>query len=211
MASQVQVLLNSFSAALQRIQACYERDLPLHVLSDELLRDIRHLIGDLRSALDWTATDLDRKYGSGKNRSPYFPLRADSADFAGMMSKDFPNVPQNVSAAVERHQPYTTGRAELAHLPQLSRVNGHQGFTEQNRTEQRRWQQGGVSWGEGVSWSPGSVFVGGNPMGHPEFTSETVLVGWNFADPPLPVIWLLAELARLVTDAVTDIRHEAGL
>ncbi|MDI1288689.1 MAG: hypothetical protein PSX37_01900 [bacterium] len=208
--SQVDILLNQFPRALRTIQDHYERDLRSVHVSDELLIDIRHLVADLRAAPDFVATDLDRAFGKAKKRSPYFPLSTDVGSFAAAMAKDFLTVPENVKVAMERHQPYQPGKELLAQLPALSRVNGHQDFTEQTRTEQRQWTQGGVTWTEGVSFS-GGVFVNGQPMGHPAYTTETVFVGWTFLDPPHHVIPTLHGLAGLVTDLVHDVQREAGL
>jgi hypothetical protein len=38
-----------------------------------------------------------------------------------------------------------------------------------------------------------------------------VLVGWNFVDPPEPVLPTLRALVRQASDAVSDICREAGL
>lgn len=210
----MQVLLDGMPADLRRIQSLYERDVASHELSPDLLKAIRHFVSDLRSVLDWTATDLDRAFGKSADRSPYFPMFSDPARFAKAVSKDFPSVPEPVRAAMERHQPFQPGKARLAHLPTLTRVNGHQDFTEQTRKETKRWEQrtagGSVSWGEGVSWS-GGVFVGDRPMGDPATTTLTVFVGWNFVDPPVPVLPTLHELTSLVTATVVEVRAAAGI
>jgi hypothetical protein len=41
--------------------------------------------------------------------------------------------------------------------------------------------------------------------------TRTVLVGWDFVDPPEPVLATLRALVRQTSDAVTDICREAGL
>lgn len=76
-----------------------------------------------------------------------------------------------------------------------------------------------VSWTDGVTFS-GNVRVMGvpidpltqKPIPHPSQTvTETIYVDWRFVDPPVSVLPTLENLARLVREAVQNVRGEAGL
>lgn len=225
MASRVDVVLATLPGQMDDIRARYERDLAVHKLSDHLLHDIARYVEDCQRVLDWTATDIDRAHGKGRDRSPYFPLHTDSTKFAKAMRSHFPAVPSAVVDAFERHQPGQPGKTELGYLHQLARVNKHQDFTPQKRIETRR-VEARSSGGGSVSWDPGAVTFGSGvsingvpvdprtqrPVSSPtQVVTETIYVGWKFTDPPVPVLPTLEALGRLVHDAVTEIRQAAGL
>jgi hypothetical protein len=244
----VDVIIRKLPEQLTTIRAAYERDLASKEMSDDLLHDTARLIEDCQRALDWTATDIDKTHGPGKDRSPYFPLQADPTKFAAAITKDFSTVPVGVVDAMERHQPYQPGKADLAHLHELTRVNKHQDFTPQTRKETRevtvadpsggsvsyndgvRFGTNSISFGPGggISFGPGGA-IGFGPGGvsaqgiridpstqrpvpnRTHKVTDTIYVGWNFVKPAVPVLPTLESLSQLVSEAVKDIRHEAGL
>lgn len=193
-------------------------------MSDDLLHDIARFIEDCQRALDWTATDIDRTYGRASDRSPYYPLHDAPANFAAAMARDFPTVPQPVYDAMDRHQPYQRDKESLGYLHNLARVNKHQDFTPQTRTETRRIRASGG--GAVVEWDPGAVTFGSGvsiggvpvdartqrPVPSPtQEVTEIIYVGWNFVNPNVPVLPTLESLSRLIVEAVTDVRHAGGL
>lgn len=215
----VRVMVAKAREHLADVERLYERDLASKVLSEELLYAIRGVVQDCQSALDGTATRVKQSYGKGTWK-PYFPLIRPPGglpEFEAELEKQIAGLaasrPQ-VAAAFERHQPYHAGRAELGYLKTLVNANKHADFTPQVRHEQRRWQQGGVSWGEGVSWT-GGVFVGVGgamrPMGDRATTTQTIYVHWQFVDPPVAVLPTLQALVAQVHAAVEDIHQEASL
>lgn len=224
MESRVEIVLSKLPAQFQAIAGEYENSLAARVVSDDLLHEVARFVEDCQRALDWTATDLDRKYGKSVRRSPYFPLRGTPSDFEEAMKRDFPSVPQPVYKAIERHQPFQDGKAALGYLHGLSRINKHQDFTPQTRTEHRRIKAEGAF--GAVEWSPDSVrfgpgvSIGGVPVdpqtqrpvpSASQSVTETIYVGWNFRDLNIPVLSTLDALGKLVTEAVADIRHIAEL
>lgn len=231
MSKQVDVLLRGMGQAVEKIAAIYERELHSKTVSDELLYEVRRALTDGQDALDWTATALDQQpYGRQKDRSPYFPLRSDSTAFASAVSKDFPNLPPKVLAALERHQPYQPGKTLLGHLHDLARINKHQEFTAQTRVETLtlRPSDGGtgvigltggpqirMSGGASISMSGGaSISFTGPGVPISQNITREVLVDWLFNRAPVPqlsVLGTLKDLHKLVSQAVSDIRHEAGL
>lgn len=224
MASRVDVVLRKLPEQLKAIQGHYAATLASREMSDDLLHDIARFIEDCQRALDWTATDIDRKHGKASDRSPYYPLHDVPANFAAAMARDFPSVPQTVYDAMERHQPYQQGKESLGYLHDLARVNKHQDFTPQTRTETRRirasgggavveWDPGAVTFGQGVS-------IGGVPVdprtqrpvpSPAQEVTEVIYIGWNFVSPNVPVLPTLESLSRLIAEAVTDVRHAAGV
>jgi hypothetical protein len=195
-------------------------------MTDELLHSIARLIEDYQRVFDWTATDLDRKFGKAKDRSPYFPLLDDENTLSKAMGREFSSVPAHVFAAILRHQPFQPGKTELGYLHDLTRVNKHQDFTEQTLASTRTTRTTDTGTGE-VDWTPvapskggvliyapsGSVVVDGVVVAEPDPSApvEMVYARWIFVHPPVPVYATLEKLARLTTEAVEDVRHEAGL
>jgi hypothetical protein len=218
-ADRIEFLLQKVADGVEEVRGHYQRDLAAQHISDEVLYAVRGVIQDCQSALDWTATAVKGKCGSVKSTwKPYFPLVKSPSEFPDELRKqlgDLATTHPPVAAAVERHQPYQPGQAELGYLHQLAKVNKHSDFTPQRRQETPQWTQnaGGavVSWGPGVSWTPGSVFVGGRPMGEAATTSLTIYVDWLFEDAPVSVLSTLQALSVLVAGAVRDIRRTAGL
>jgi hypothetical protein len=224
MSSRVDIVLTKLPAQFEAIKGEYERSLTRREISDDLLHDVARFVEDCQRVLDWTATDIDRKHGRAAARSPYFPLHGTPGAFAVAMQRDFPQVPDVVYRAIERHQPYQPEKAPLGHLHDLARVNKHQDFTPQTRTETRRIRASN-QFGS-VEWSPNSVrfgrgvSIGGVPVdpatqrpvpSQGQTVTETIYVGWNFSSLNLPVLPTLDSLGKLTTEAVTEVRQAAAL
>lgn len=231
----VDVMLRKCDEALGEVETIYTRDVASHDLSDDLLYDIRTVVQDCQSALDATATRVKDKYLGGSSWRPYFPLGIDPADFATKLESQLKGVAAaepGIAQAFERHQPYQPGKTELGYLHKLARANKHSDFSEQTREETRRVVASSPGGGT-VAWTPyqpgkgGVIFGGGgtvlingvpvNPATQLPVPSPTqtvvqhILVGWNFVDPPIPVLPTLKALVQQVRAAVADIGHEADL
>jgi hypothetical protein len=229
MADFVETLLKKCDEALAEVEAIYKRDVASHVLSDDLLYKIRSVVQDCQSALDATASRVKEKYLKQSDWKPYFPLVADPENFTAELEKQLNGLSQAepaVAAAFERHQPYQPGKRELGYLHVLSRTNKHSDFSEQRRTETREIKSGpgggfvgspggaGIAMGEGAAIRLGegaSIRLGGPGPFVMHNMTQTVLVGWNFLDPPVPVLATLLALVQQTHDAVADIRDKAGL
>ena len=129
-----------------------------------------------------------------------------------------------------RHQPSEPEKGELGYLHDLVKVHKHQGFTVQAPTLNRRLERGGLRIDAGPLESRRIQFAGQvSSTGHlldsrtsrpltntsPAFR-EVSYGGWKFtARPPrLPAVAVLPTLQtlyQLITGAVADIRHEAGV
>jgi hypothetical protein len=223
----VETLLRKADEAVARIQEQYEADLVAKKVSDDLLYDVRQVVQDCQSALDWTATAVKEKlYGASKWR-PYFPLVKESAEFPAELEKQIARLRADhpdIASAFQRHQPYRKGKTELGYLHALARVNKHQDFAPQERVEQRRVEARFA--GGSVSWDPSSVTFGSGvaiggvpvnpatqrPVPHPSQTvTETIFVDWRFRELNVSVLPTLEALVRLTRAAVNDVRDKAGL
>jgi len=249
MIANVEVLLRKIDDGVGQVRAHYEADLASEQLSDDLLYAIRSVVQDCQSALDWTATGINAKFGKSK-QAPYFPLAKSPAEFSAELDKQIRGLAQSqpdIAAVIERHQPYQPRKTELGYLRALSRVNKHQDFTAQTRQETReisvasaegqvgynehvRFVRGGITFGPGgrLTFGPGGqVGLGAGPptlQGVPVnlltqrpqpsrriTAQEIVIVEWQFADPPVPVLPTLEALARQVREAVAELRQAASL
>jgi hypothetical protein len=226
MSDRVDVLLRRAGGGVIRVRNRYERDLAAKEVADDTLYAIRNIVQDCQSALDWTANAVKKKYGTGK-WSPYFPLVHDPAEFPAALEKQIKGLAKKkpeIAAAFERHQPYHSDKIELGYLHALSRVEKHQDFTPQTRTEQRmRSAQRGpmvVGWNPAIArMGPGAQILGVPvdprtqlPIPNPHFVvTETVYVDWQFNEPPVSVLPTLERLVKLVRAAVRDVRQETTL
>ena len=226
MADFVEVLLRKCGEALAEVETIYARDVATHDLSDDLLYNIRAVVQDCQSALDATATWVKDKYLKKSNWKPYFPLGTDPADFAAKIEEQLKGLTAaqpDITGAFERHQPYQPGKAELGYLHKLARANKHADFSEQTRTEQR----GGVTLKRGgttISYGPGVTFGRGVRLKGVPIDPTTqlpvptpgvdvavqIFVGWDFVDPPVPVLTTLQALVHQTRAAVDDIHRGAA-
>jgi hypothetical protein len=220
MSANVGVLLKKIDEGVEEVRSHYETNLAAKKVSAELLYAVRHVIQDVQSALDWTATAVENKYSKGNGR-PYFPLTKEPKDFPVEMEKQIRGLSTSqpgVVAAFERHQPYNEGKAPLGLLHALARIEKHQDFSPQTRVEKRRRKTGGVSWNPDViipSSPSGGMWVNGVKV-HGDgadlsAVETTIYVDWIFSDLSVPVLPTLEGLAQLTRSAVEDVRREAQL
>lgn len=222
MNSNIGFLLGKIDEGLARVEARCQNDLGAKAVSNEMLYEVRRVIQDCQSALDWTASAVDARYGS--RGRPYFPIGRDQADFEKKLDAQIPGLRRNrphIADAFERHQPYRPGCEVLAQLHELSRVNKHQDFSPQTRTERRttRVEVAGASaeWAEGVRFAPGVAILGvpidagtQRPTLKAGATVTNVTyVDWRFVNPNLSVRPTLRSLARAVREAVLDVSAAA--
>lgn len=218
MASRVDAVVRTFPEQLTVIRNEYERTLTAREMSDRLMHLIARFIEDCQRVLDWTATDIDQRHGDARERSPYFPLKDSPSEFARTIQRDFSRVPKGLVEVMERHQPYQPGKSNLAHLHALTRVNKHQDFTPQTRTETRRvrsttpggstveWNPNGVRFGNGVRINgvPVDPRTQRPPSTPTASVTEVIYVAWSFVTPSVPVLPTLESLGNLVTDSPRD-------
>lgn len=179
-------LVSKGERELGELKKAYERSLSSQNISAELLIDIKNLMENLRSALDYTAHGLFDKYGKKTKTDPkiYFPYALATQSLA-----DFQNS-KRVGAClpgVDSSRPDVAQRIEgFQHFAgkswrwvpifmDLNNSNKHQQLTPQIRRQSRELRMtfpGGVGIsmsegakiviGGGASISSGGVFIGGN-------------------------------------------------
>ena len=221
MADSVTVLLEKADEGVEEIRGRYEANLLAQQVSGELLYAVRNVVQDVQSALDWTATAVKHMYYPGSKWRPYYPLTKDPARFAGEMEKQIKGLAADhptIAAAFERHQPYQPEQTTLGYLHALAKVNKHQDFTPQIRTERQAIRQaytGAIVENDdqgkvriGPTDGSTNTILDGTP---PLRTQRLIYVDWRFADPPVSVLSTLEDLVRLARAAVEDIRREAKL
>ena len=161
------------------IQSAYEASLSDQEIKPKLLIDIKNLMENLRSAMDFAAQGLFEKYGSSTSKSPkiYFPYALSSqseAEFRRSKRIDacIPGLSLNRPDIVEKLISFQHFSDKLNQwLPvfmQLNNENKHQKLTPQIRKEAKelRISSGGasISMGSGASMSIGqgaSIRIGG--------------------------------------------------
>lgn len=191
-------------------------------LPDDLLYAIRNLVQDCQSALDWTMSDVHKRYvANAGRRSPYFPLWTDPGQFVRTFDDSLPQVRAtrpDIAAAFERHQPYRAGNEVLGYLRQLSGANKHRQFSTQ-RLEVTRFDHPWVAAGGSLETIP--VEYGpmldkdGAPIPGKSSSIPTITaiehIDWRFTDPDVSVLPTLQSLVAAVRDAVLDVRATAGI
>ena len=190
-------------------------------LPEDLLYAIRNLVQDCQSALDWTMSDVHKRYVANKGR-PYFPLVADHDELVKALDRWLPQVRAahpDIAAAFERHQPYRAGNAALGHLHELSGVNKHRQFSTQ-RLDVTESVHPWVAAGGSVETIPvkygpmldkdGVPIPGKKWLPLPTIVAITN-IDWRFIDSDVSVLPTLTSLAAAVREAVVDIRATAGI
>jgi hypothetical protein len=224
-----EVRLRESDETLALVEVVYKRDVYSQVLSDELVYSIRAVASDCQSALDTTAVRVKKKYLKTSDWMSWFPLGRDPADFAKKLDQQLPGLfasESRIAAAFGRHQPYQPGNSELGYLHTLAHANRHSDFSPHRRIETVEIESvpgGGFTVSalevslrvrEGAAVTTGDSadldLSGADPV-VARYMTRTVLVGWNFLDPPEPVLPTLRALVRQTRDAVADICREAGL
>lgn len=172
-------LVGHAAAEIVTIEGEYTRSLNEKEVKPRLLIEIKNLMENLRSALDFTAHGLFDKYGGTTKRNPriYFPYAPVSQDLAGFREQKrieacIPGLPASrpdIAEHIEALQHFS--EKENRWLPMfmdLNNENKHQQLTPQRRTErkERRLESGGASMSMGsgarISIGPGaSMTIGG--------------------------------------------------
>ena len=173
------VLLDHAREDLTKIHKEYEASLSQKAIKPTLLVEIKNLMENLRSALDFSAHGLFDKYGSSTKKNPriYFPYATADQDLSAFRRANRIDVcipglaatRPDIVTLIEDLQHF--GRASMSWVPDfmaLNNENKHQRLTPQVRRESKelRISGGGASigLGQGASISIGrgaSISIGG--------------------------------------------------
>ncbi len=176
------VLIQHATAHLGRIRQAYEESLREKHIKPTLLVEIKNLMENLRSALDFSAQALHAKYGSTAASRPkvYFPYALDgqsAADFRKTKRVEacIPGLAANrpdIVSTLESFQAFADPKnAWLPRFMELNNANKHQSLTPQERRESKTLtiKAGGAAMtlgsGASISVAPGaSIVVGGKAI-----------------------------------------------
>lgn len=199
----------------------YQASLKAKEVSEDLKVDIKNILENLRSCLDYIARDVYEKLISSPPERLYFPIRHTATEFQQVVFRDFPSLDKlapNIYAVIEKLQPYND--PWLGNFNRLNNNNKHEDLVEQSRTETRRITVlsknggGSVSWGQGVTFGPGVSVMGVpiNPrtqMPVPNTTTDTkveIWVDFKFQDNNESVIPFLEKSVNYVESVCNSIQ-----
>lgn len=172
-------LVKHSEESLEKILKSYDESLHEMTIKKTLLIEIKNLMENLRSALDFTAHGLFDLYGDTSRASDkiYFPYASETLDSTGFTSKriidnKIPGLATNrpdIASKIESYQHFADSSNKwLPKFMDLNNENKHQNLTPQTRreTKQLTISSGGasISLGQGASISLGkgaSISIGG--------------------------------------------------
>jgi hypothetical protein len=193
----IAALIGKCRAALDALKNDYQSSLRAKNISEELKIDIKNILENLRSCLDYIARDIHDKFVAGSPPKLYFPIRHTFTAFEQVIARDFSGLDQtspDVYNLLEKVQPYNDDW--LGKFNRLNNNNKHEDLVEQTRTETKQVTVSSKGGGGSVSWGPGVTFGSGvSVMGVPidpktqlpvpNTTTETkveIWVDFRFAD-----------------------------
>jgi len=161
--NDIKALLKRSEKDFKVLKVKYEQCLHEKTIPADLKIDIKNLVGNLRSILDYIANDIRDKYCppmKAKERL-YFPILSDEASFNNQCAKWYPSLQNSCPdlwAFLESIQPYHQGNEWLGHFNRINNEHKHENLVEQTRTETKRIN---VEFSGGnVSWDPNAVKFG---------------------------------------------------
>jgi hypothetical protein len=165
----IAALIKKSRESMAALKSDYQASLTAKEVKEELRVDIKNILENLRSCLDYVARDIHEKFIGGNPEKLYFTIRPTAKEFGQAVSRDFGGLQAQapaVYAAMERVQPYND--PWLGKFNRLNNDNKHENLVEQTRTETRRVTVSSKQGGGSVSWGPGVTFGSGvSVMGVP--------------------------------------------
>ncbi len=167
--NSIAALLKKCRNSIITLKSNYQASLDAKEVSEDLKVDIKNILENLRSCLDYIARDIHDKFISGTPGILYFPIRHTTKEFNQAIKRDFPGLDQTASdiyAILEQNQPFNDDW--LGKFNRLNNDNKHEDLVEQTRTETKRVTVTSKRRGGSVSWGPGVTFGSGvSVMGAP--------------------------------------------
>ncbi len=220
----IDALLQRCNTNLAEIEKEYQASLDCQRISSDLRIDIKNLCGNLRSVLDYLASEIREKYcpHATHNTRFYFPILPDQQKFRSRMAQWFPDLQTSAPGLwgyLESIQPYHSDWAWLDQFNEVNNQNKHDRLIEQTRSEIQRVQvkmQGGGQ----VSWTPKNVqfgrgvYMGGVPVDpvtqmpvpHPsQQVKRIVWVDFRFDGIDVSALALLKKVVSGITSVSTEI------
>ncbi len=206
--ANIQALLKKASGQIRQIEVEYNKCLHAKAIDPALRVDIKNACENLRSVLDYLATDIRERYCPNASTTDrfYFPILSNQEAFDRLVDRWFPGLRQAAPAlvsALEAIQPFQAGQEWLGHFNDLNNENKHGDLVEQTRVETQQTKvtgKGGeVSWTSGVKFGAGVSVMGVPidpkiqlPVPHPSVKVERITwVDFQFAGIGVSALKLL--------------------
>lgn len=180
--SDVDSFLSHVEGDLAKIKSTYEQSLREKNIPASLRIDVKNVMENLRSCLDYMAQDIAENlivpYRTSNNLSDlkrvYFPYGKDKESFDQSVSSNLPDldtINPNVHALIERIQPHSSGSTWLYDFCSILNTNKHDSLSPQERKEQQTYKVGRKGAGPAISAPagaikapPGAISIGGAPV-----------------------------------------------
>lgn len=170
----IEAMISRSEEDIASIELTYHQSLKAKEISPDLKIEIKNLCGNLRSALDYLATDIREIFCPEAMTDGifYFPILSVYTQFRFKMASWFPDLATKQPALwsyLESVQPYHTRYEWIARFNKLNNENKHDDLVEQIRTEsqevrvttengnQASWNRDALTFSEGV-------IIGGVPV-----------------------------------------------
>ena len=221
--TSIQALLRKVGVQLEQIKAEYSKSLHAKAIEPALRVDIKNACENLRSVLDYLASDIRERYCPAASSTDhfYFPVLPDKKTFDRKVDKWFPGLRQAAPAvvsALEAAQPFQTGQEWLGQFSRLNNENKHGDLVEQTRVETQETKvtgQGGqVGWTSSVTFGQGVSVMGVPidprtqlPVPYPLIKVERITwVDFQFAGIKVSALRLLKKALSGVSNIEASIR-----
>jgi hypothetical protein len=123
----VNALLSETAEQLGALRKLHDRALTDKNLRDRFKVQIKGILENLRSPLDYLAVAVTERYGTPSAGMIYYPLAQSASDFTAQLNSKMPGVSAHplIADAFARHQPYLPTHGWLRELNQLTREQKH--------------------------------------------------------------------------------------
>lgn len=145
--NDVRGALEYVEKSLAAIKKDYDKSLEQKEICYNLRMQVKNVMENLRSALDYMALDTHESFPNQKNTKDkiYFPYGKDQAAFEFRVKKCFPELKAtapDIYLSFENMQPHMQGNTWLYDFCRLTNDNKHDSLTPQTRTSQKTYSIG---------------------------------------------------------------------
>ena len=161
----IAAILDDAQERMPVLQALHDEALDKEATRPRFRARVKSVLEQERSALDYLAVDITKKYGIPGGLI-YYPLAQSARDFPMEMERKMPGVAAaapKVATAIEKWQPYQPGVEWLRDLNQLAREQKHNRLTLQLVRDTIRCRVTEDATGAFVEWYGLSFRPGPNP------------------------------------------------